>query len=265
MAEERIPDFFVEQVALGEASPLRRSRVERALGREELDRRLEELRRSDAEILVRYPAAHMAERIRAEARATSPDRGLTVVRKPSRRRALLLSVPLAAAAAVGLALALLPRVLDGNTGQSLSLPEATRVKGEPNVLIYREGPKGAELLTDGQLARRGDRIQIKYVPAGWEYGAIVSIDGRGTVTLHYPAQAAGSTRLEGENEVLDYAYVLDDAPSFERFFFVAAPKEFAAALAVGSAERLAGKGAQRGSLDLPAGFVQTSVLLTKGE
>src|SRR6185436_11941296 len=63
---------------------------------------------------------------------------------------------------------------------------------------------------------------------GRTYGAIVSIDGRGAVTLHLPRQGARATRLPegGETVLLDRAYELDDAPRWERFFFVTGEAPF---------------------------------------
>jgi hypothetical protein len=52
---------------------------------------------------------------------------------------------------------------------------------------------------------------------------IASIDGAGVVTLHYPANAdapALATALAQKPTSLPQAYVLDDAPQFERFFFI---------------------------------------------
>ena len=140
------------------------------------------------------------------------------------------------------------------------------MKGAPELLVYREDSRSAELLRDGAAAGEGDVVQIKYVAAGRKFGAIVSIDGRGAVTLHYPETAGGSTQLEsGATAALHYAYQLDDAPGFERFFFVTAPRQFATSVVMDSARRLARGAARTGSLALPAGFEQASVLLTKGD
>ena len=53
------------------------------------------------------------------------------------------------------------------------------------------------------------------------YGVILSIDGNGTVTLHFPGDAGQPTDLEMNRKVfLDSSYELDNAPDFERFFFI---------------------------------------------
>jgi hypothetical protein len=274
MAERRVPELFVEQVLLEEVPPKRRAGIEAALGVEELEQRLQDIRRSDEQILSRYPPAEMAARIQARLDAprsgpqTAGWRGLRALPRSARPlgRAARISVPLALAAAAVLAVAFIPRLLRTGSAPGSTMIEATRVKGAPQLLIYRESAGGGELLADRAVVREGDRLQIKYVPAGRAYGAIVSVDGRGAVTLHYPESAAGSTRLGNENgAALDWSYTLDDAPGFERFFFVTAPREFAASVVFDSAKRLAGAGARSGPLEVPEGFEQTSVLLTKGE
>ena len=165
-----------------------------------------------------------------------------------------------------LSVAFVPRLVRLASAPPVTVESGIRAKGAPELLVYREGSRSAELLPNGAVAREGDVVQIKYVPAGRRFGTIVSIDGRGAVTLHYPESAGGSTELEsGATSALNYAYQLDDAPGFERFFFVTAPERFRASDVVDSARRLALGGARTGALDLPEGFEQASVLLTKGE
>jgi hypothetical protein len=52
-----------------------------------------------------------------------------------------------------------------------------------------------------------------------------SIDGRGTVTRHFPLEKLESVRLEPKGEVsFPTSYQLDDAPGFERFILVTSPE-----------------------------------------
>ncbi|MDE2832664.1 MAG: hypothetical protein OXN20_21310, partial [Gemmatimonadota bacterium] len=58
-------------------------------------------------------------------------------------------------------------------------------------------------------------------------GVIVSVDGRGTVTRHLPASGTSAVRLiQGDPVPLDYSYELDDAPKWERFYFLTADASF---------------------------------------
>jgi hypothetical protein len=58
------------------------------------------------------------------------------------------------------------------------------------------------------------------------------------------------------------AFELDDAPAFERFFFVTSPEPFAVAVVTEAAARLGPSGAG-GRLELPPSLEQSTLLLRK--
>jgi hypothetical protein len=143
----------------------------------------------------------------------------------------------------------------------------TRLKGgAAHLNIYMRTDGGARLLEEGGRVTEGATLQIGYVPGTNVYGLIVSIDGRGTVTMHFPLSAVTGQVLEGEGEVLlPYAYTLDDAPDFERFFFVVSEKPFSVETVLEAAEELAEKPetAKSQKLPLPRRLEQSSILLLK--
>src|SRR5690606_19161898 len=97
-------------------------------------------------------------------------------------------------------------------------PEGVRLKGqEPHLALHRRAAGAVvERLGEGATARAGDVLQVSYVAAGRRRGAVLSIDGRGVVTLHFPERAGAATELVQEGAVpLAHAYELDDAPAFE--------------------------------------------------
>jgi hypothetical protein len=105
-------------------------------------------------------------------------------------------------------------------------------------------------------------IQLKYSAKGAKYGVIFSIDGRGTVTLHYPGGAETPSTLDaGGTHALDFSYELDDAPDFERFFFVTAhhPIDFKAVIEKAKTEK---PGAE-GRLSLDPSLSQCDFVLKK--
>lgn len=111
-------------------------------------------------------------------------------------------------------------------------------------------------------------MQVSYVAAGNRFGVVVSVDGRGGVTLHHPASPRDVPRVKARGETpLPYAFELDDAPGFERFFFVTGPGvSLDPTLVVEAAHALvlSGHGAARVEpLPLPAELGQTSFLLRK--
>jgi len=78
-------------------------------------------------------------------------------------------------------------------------------------------------LRDRTLLRAGNTVQLSYTtpPGAVYYGVIFSIDGRSTVTLHYPYRENQNPVLAaGKRTFLSEAYTLDDAPLFEIFFMV---------------------------------------------
>jgi hypothetical protein len=137
---------------------------------------------------------------------------------------------------------------------------------KPRLEVYRQTASGAEALAAGGTVHPGDLLQIGYIAASRPYGLILSIDGRGTVTLHFPASASAPSRLAGEGTVLlAYAYKLDDAPQFERFFLVTAEKAIPVETVLKAARELAAQPqrARTANLALPRGLEQWSLLLIK--
>lgn len=106
--------------------------------------------------------------------------------------------------------------------------DGIRLKGvKPDLLLYRKRASEIEQLADSSVAYAGDLIQIFYRAASKPFGVIVSVDGRGTVTQHLPASGTRAVRLiQGDPVSLDYSYELDDAPKWERFYFLTANTSF---------------------------------------
>ncbi len=95
---------------------------------------------------------------------------------------------------------------------------------------------------------------------------ILSIDGAGTVTLHFPEKAAGDTTLPAGSRVfLPRSYELDGAPAFERFFFITPQAPLPTAAILEKARALAADRARAmtAGLDLPGGYGQLSLLIRK--
>ncbi len=95
--------------------------------------------------------------------------------------------------------------------------------------------------------------------------AVVSVDGRGGVTLHWPEGSGPAAELESGRAVpLPHAYRLDDAPGFERFFLVTGAARFDTGAVLEAARRLAASGrARTDPLPLAAGLEQRALVLIK--
>lgn len=254
-----LPDWLVERAALGEVPAVSRDRIDRA-DPDELAERIAALRAdSDAE-LARHPAAAAVAliegRIAANRRAVARD-----------RRRLWLGMLGTAAVAGALVVVLARRGPDAGVSPPHEEAEITRVKGSARLLAFRQVGDDAERLEQDALVRAGDRLQLRYHAGGQGYGVIASIDGAGAVTLHFPASEdapAEATALAPKLTTLPDAYALDDAPHFERFFFItsAAPLDVQHSLAAVRALAARGDGATA-ALELPSGLHQWSLRLRK--
>ena len=215
--ERPISDYQLERYLLREGTDEELADLERRLAADpELAQRLAALERSNEELLRRYPPEWMRSQIELKLKRAQERR---VQRTWSGYR--LWAVP---AVALILAVVAVPTLFDQETPEA----PAERVKGgeqELSLLVFRKLTGGAERLQDGTLAQSGDLVQLAYRSGGLQYGAILSVDGRGTVTQHLPATGAEAVPLAAQ-DTLDVAYELDDAPRWERFYLVAADRRF---------------------------------------
>ena len=243
-----IPQLALERIALGEASDEERRRIAAALAErgETLEERLAALRASNEEIHERYPADMMAARI--EARLDERRKSREHEASRPRRGGWFAGLGVLATAAVAAFLFLdLPGTPTGGPpAEPDGFQETVRLKGaEPKLVIWRKSGDEPERLTEGATAHAGDVLQVEYNAADAKYGVIASIDGRGVVTLHFPKHSDGSTALERGVVALDHSYELDDAPDFERFFFISSDTSLDAAVVVDALEALAADGAAK--------------------
>jgi hypothetical protein len=95
-----------------------------------------------------------------------------------------------------------------------------------HVLCLRD--RYLEPLGDGARVRPGERLQLAYSTRDKRYGVLVSFDGRGQITLHFPERQDMPTLLtQGRQLPLPHSYELDQVADFERFILVTASKEIA--------------------------------------
>jgi len=267
MSAERgfLPDLLLEQYALGELPDSEKAEVEAALAFDSsLRARLAALKASDEEILAEARPAEIAAAIRRRMVSVigRDGAGRAAGRGSAWRPTLgpLLTAAAALLVLVGVALA-----------RGILFPSAddlTRAKGgAPGISIFRKAAAGPVELRDGAGAAEGDILQIKYYSGDARYGAILSLDGRGNLTWHLPARDAEprAPPLSRGEAALGSAYELDDAPGFERFFFLSSKSDFDLEAAAYALRELAASGASAASgvPRLPAGIEWKSILLVK--
>lgn len=224
---QKLPTPLLERLALGELPPEQAARAQARLDAEpDGAARLASLQEDNQRHLRLHDPARVARQI--ELRLHSQRVQARHAQQQRRRWTLALAVPALAAAA-----ALLLLWPQGGADAPLDpygvqQDDTVRIKGDPLLFVHRKKGQEAEPLRRGDTASPGDTLQLSYSPAGWPYGAILSLDGRGAVTWHMPPQPQGQTALARPDEQqgaqrssLGHAYQLDDAPRFEIFIMVA--------------------------------------------
>lgn len=270
MNEKKVNQLLLERYILDELPRARKKEIHRLLEQDpDLRAELESIKRSNSEILEKYPAGAMVPGLVARQRA----RSYNLVKEKQKRslKRLLYASPVLAAALV-MILFLLP--FGGEKpgiGGIDTTPDITRIKGDPadiGLLIYRKTHLDAERLKNGDRAGAGDLLQVAYSAGEAGYGIILSIDGNGVVTLHFPYSRGGSTALDKKKikTFLRNAYELDNAPGFERFFFITSREELDVNAVIATAKKWAASPGQARAetLDLGGPYKQTSVLIVKG-
>ncbi len=268
----RTPDWMVERIAQGDLAPAELEAARRRLLAEpDGAERLAALEASNAEILAAHPPAQVAQEVARRAHLSNTRARVAqdaALRPSARWRSLAFAAPLAVGLAVLMVLVMAKEdTLPTRTQPEVALVDGNRSKGlGPTLVLHRREAGAVHPLANGAAAGAGDLLQLGYVSAGRAFGLILSIDGAGAVTVHLPEGGAQSVRLEGPfAQALEHAYELDDAPGFERFFFITSDRPFDAP-AVLSAARALGEEPLRARtqpLPLPEGLDQSSFLLVK--
>jgi anti-sigma-K factor RskA len=270
MTEEFISDYYLERYVLGELPEEEAEHIRRRLSEDpELRRMFEDLETSNQEILALYPPAVVKASLLTK---LNKWRGKTSL-FPLRR---IFAVSSALAAVMTLLVLIFPILKKETEIKPLDIGEdIALVKGieavdltKTQLLIFRKTNEKVEMLKDGTQAKQGDLLQLGYVSAEEPYGMILSIDGRGNITLHFPSKKEGSTSLVlRKKSFLSNAIELDDAPAFERFFFITSECEIDVGDILEKADILAQNPdrVQQNGLELTDNYKQYSILIRKGE
>lgn len=250
--KRKMPDLALEQKALDELPPGMEGELERLWAEDEtVAERLAGIEQSNREILEQYPPGPMVAQIQRRAAGEN--------HRP-RRWSLWVGLPtLAAGAAAALVLLVaVPALRQPGSGPlgvfAKAPPEIIIVKGGSRLKIYRKGE--SKMLMPGAKVAEGDDLMVHYDASNdARYGVILSLDGRGRVSLHFPLAEDDSTELvHGGDQALAHSFELDDAPRFERFFFLTSAKPIDVKAMRTAIEALGKRGA-RANPHLPGGIV----------
>ncbi len=284
-----VSDWTLEQLHAGTLTPSRAAALRQRLADDPaLRARLDALVVDDAATLAALPPARVAAEVErrrhlaASQARVARDRGAwsggawriwgPALALASIAAFLALRAPLVERGAGGAAPA-----TDGGAGSGLAASSAgdqlvDRAKGGDSATIaaglalFRQADGRPERLSDGALARAGDLLTVAIRLERGAHCAIVSIDGRGTVTRHAPETGDAPVHVDpGKPYLPEHAYELDDAPGFERFLLVCGDAPFSVEAVVARARALASHGAAaaRDPLALDAAMRVHSLLLRK--
>ncbi|MCK5673730.1 MAG: hypothetical protein KAH95_10145 [Spirochaetales bacterium] len=251
--KKHVPEIYLEQLYLKELSPQKAGSIDTA----ETVNQLKGIELSNKEIIEQYPPSFIKEGIIRKLNNTTEKQ----VKKQDFRFYMLRAVPIAAALVIlTLNLSQLYKTQTPN--------EIIRSKGlTPELSIYIDKNNSPFELFNNDFVSTSDLIQMTYNAAGNKYGVIFSIDGRGVITLHYP-EDKNSTPIIDPNGIhaLPFSYELDDAPEFERFFFVSSKQEFDISTILKSAENILNYSNPETieKLNLSVEFDQKTIILKKG-
>ncbi|MCL2219183.1 MAG: hypothetical protein FWC23_04680 [Chitinispirillia bacterium] len=229
MKNNYVPDWKLERYILGEL-PDDELEAIGAMERsdEALRGRIAALRESDAQALAKYPPEWMARK--AETALAGRARAAGAPAAAVYGGMMRWAFPIFACVALLLLLPLggiLPtdsRVAQGDVYEDR--PKGVIVS-EPALEVWRKTGGDAEKLAPEAAVRAGDIVQLRYIVPGPCYGALISMDGRGVLTVHLSDDNGGAARLiSGRPVALDDAYQLDDAPTYEAFYLITASNDF---------------------------------------
>lgn len=247
--KENLKDFDYEQIVLGEKD----------VDNSDLDQdKITKILESNNKILKKYPPDKIAASIKDKMTDETTIRNLHLSS---------FIIPISAAAVLLVFFTMFLPLLGINTENHMNgISDGIRLKGsKPLLFIYKEDDGQSLRIENNSIVHEKDRLQLGYDSAGAKYGVIFSIDGRGTVTLQFPENIYSNTRLDNGGKVLlPFSYELDNAPFFERFFFVTSDREIDSAEILEKAGRIA-RGNKSEMLNLPPYQSQQSITLFKEE
>ncbi len=229
-----IPDWKLEKYLTGDL-PAEEMREIRKM--EEVDEifanRVKMLREDNAAILKRLPFEKLSEKIAMMPGRSNAGAGNTV-------RVNFKLVKLAAAAALVLAVVTVAlfsqRSLSEQNTQLMEVAmvdasgagdDGVRIKGmDARMEVWKKTGDSAVQMENLGEAREGDEIQLRYAVAEKCFGLLFSMDGNGTITMHMGRDNRAVELEPGKMTTLPFAYKLDNAPKFEKFFFLTSKDEF---------------------------------------
>ncbi len=229
-----IPDWKIERFLTGDLPEEEMKKIQNLEATDEIfAQRIKLLREDNMAILNKLPFETLSEKI-AEAKAESAPRTLNFsIVKFASAAVLVLAVALVALMSQRETVVAGTDVAQANGGAPaqvalLETQSDTRIKGmEARMEVWKKTPAGIVQLNNLDEAREGDEIQLRFAVPEKCFGLLFSMDGNGALTMHMGDGANAIELAPGKMNSLPFAYKLDNAPHFEKFFLVTSQQEFA--------------------------------------
>lgn len=225
----RISDLTLERYLLGELSAEEMKALQQREAEDEIfAARVRALRQENARVLAENPFEALEEKLDAVESVRSA-KGLN-------RYALAMKVAAALVVALGIFSAVFMNrdvvVADAaNPSMEVALADVqddgVRIKGmSPSLEVWKKSGDSAVQVQNLGEATEGDEIQLRYRVAQKCYGMLISMDGNGTITMHMGEGYSAVPLEPGKMTTLPFAYKLDNAPKFEKFFLLTSGETF---------------------------------------
>ncbi len=250
-------NWQLEQYVLNELTPDQMDAISRQAEEDpDLASRLKAIETSNLALHTRLPVSVFADRLTQQPSASEYIYGLLQKIRENFFSPQGFGVATAAVFAVFMAVQFIP--VHQQTAQQPILEDQVRLKGMlPYFKVFKLINQQAEELEAQQPLAENDVLQVSYVAAGHDYGYLLSVDGNGVLTVHLDDQGKpAQLNKDGETQLAS-AYMLDNAPIFERFVFVSSPLPFEVSLVNDALNQLIEQGnAQYGELEFPEPIYQ---------
>lgn len=221
---KQISDFKLERYLLGELPEVEMAALRKREAEDELfAARVKMMREEGERFLAENPFSALEDKLENDQRSVE--------------RSLWLRVAAVLVVAFGIfSVVVLNRQTDivnessATSGMDVAMADVdngTRIKGMTAGLeVWKKmGDSAVQMVNLGE-AREGDEIQLRYRVPQKCFGMLFSMDGNGIVTMHM-GEGNRAVELEpGKMTTLPFAYKLDNAPKFEKFFLLTSGEMF---------------------------------------
>lgn len=224
----KISDFKLERYLLGELSEKEmRELQERELSDEIFAARVAEMRLQGKRFVAENPFVALEAKMAAAEQSANDEHNVVSVRWLKVAAALVIALGVFSMVVLNRDDATYDRDSASMQVAMADVDDGTRIKGmQASLEVWKKTGDSAVQMVNLGDAHEGDEIQLRYRVPQKCFGMLFSMDGNGTITMH---MGEGNKAIElepGKMTTLPFAYKLDNAPKFEKFFLLTSQNSF---------------------------------------